>query len=126
MSRREDRERKSAEWLAHLQGWKDSGTALSAYARSRGLALWSMYHWRNVLRREGRWIEEPRQPRTSPSEPKSGKRIPLRFARLALSQSPRSAPLTIRVHLRNGRRAEVELNDRDELAEVLAVLEQPS
>jgi hypothetical protein len=126
MSRREDRERKAAEWLEHLQGWKDSGTALSAYARSRGLALWAMYHWRNVLRREGRWAEEPRRRSTSAEEAKSGKRIPLRFARVALSELPRSVPLTVRVHLRNGRRAELDLSDRGELAAVLALLEQPA
>lgn len=126
MSRREDRERKVAEWLEHLQGWKDSGVALSSYARSRGLALWAMYHWRNVLRREGRWTEEPPRRSIPASEAKNGKRIPLRFARVALTESPRSAPLTVRVQLRNGRRAEVDLSDRAELAEVLALLEQPA
>jgi len=99
---------------------------LSAYARSRGLALWTMYHWRKVLRREGRWIEEPRRRNSSPGETNSGKRIPLRFAQVAVSQPVRSAPLTIRLQLRNGRRAEVDLSDRGELAEVLALLEQPA
>ncbi len=126
MSRREDRERKAAEWLEHLQGWKDSGVALSAYARSRGLALWAMYHWRNVLRREGRWPEGPLRRGTATRDAKSSKRVPLRFARVALAEPPRSAPLTVRVQLRNGRRAEVDLSDRAELAEVLALLEQPA
>lgn len=59
MSRREDRERKMAGWLEHLQSWKSSGEALSTYARSRGIEPWSMYYWRKVLRREGRWPDEP-------------------------------------------------------------------
>jgi hypothetical protein len=54
MLKREVREQKIAHWLGHLQNWKRSGDSLSAYTRSQGLAAWSVYHWREVLRREGR------------------------------------------------------------------------
>jgi len=60
MSRREDRERKIAGWLEHLEGWKASGEALSRYARSHGIEAGSMYYWRSVLRGEGRWPEGKR------------------------------------------------------------------
>ncbi len=125
MSRQEDQERKAAEWLEHLQSWKDSGVSLSAYARSHGLALWAMYHWRSVLRSEGRWTDEAHRS-GSARQVKATRRIPLRFARVTLAEPVRSASLTVRVQLRNGRRAEIELGDRGELAEVLGLLEQPT
>jgi hypothetical protein len=51
MSRQEDRERKVAGWLEHLQSWKASGEALSAYARGHGIDPGSMYYWRTVRKR---------------------------------------------------------------------------
>ena len=44
MSKQDDRAQKITEWLQHLQGWKDSGKSLAAYAKEQGLALWAMYH----------------------------------------------------------------------------------
>jgi hypothetical protein len=126
MSRREDRERRIAEWLEHMEGWKASGVALSTYARSHGLEPGSMYYWRGVLRQEGRWPEEPgrtdrgRKPGVSESA-----RVPLRFARVKLEQSSRGSALTIRVTLTNGRRARIELQDTQRLSEVLGALECP-
>lgn len=124
MSRREDRERKATEWLEHLQSWRDAGTSLSAYARSHGLALWAVYHWRRVLQHEGRWLEEPTRRSKSSAVARGSERIPLRFARVSVSDPIPRASLTVHVQLRNGRHAEVELSERSELAEVLAVLEQ--
>lgn len=49
MSKQDERARKIAEWMKHMQGWKDSGKSLAAYAKDHGLALWAMYHWRGVL-----------------------------------------------------------------------------
>lgn len=126
MSRREDRERKTAQWLEQLQAWKQSGKALSAYARSCGLAPWTMYHWRNALRREGLWCDDGQPPGASRHAANAVGAVPLRFSRVTLKEPLRSSSLTIRVQLHNGRRVEVELSDRDELADVLAVLEQPA
>jgi transposase-like protein len=127
MSKREDRERKIAGWFEHLQAWKTSGEPLSAYARAQGVAPSSMYHWRNVLRREGRWPEDT-------SEQDRGQRrrtgaldsasLPLRFARVKLDESARRSSLTVRVTLANGRRAEIELDDTQRLSEVLGALER--
>jgi hypothetical protein len=126
MSRREERESKIARWLEHLQSWKSSGEALCAYARARGLEPWSMYHWRNVLRREGRWREdqgEQDRGRRKRAVASDSARVPLRFARVTLEESPRRSSLTIRVILKNGRRTEIELDDTQRLSEVLGALE---
>ena len=127
MSRREDRERRIEGWLEHLEGWKASGEALSTYARSHGIEAGSMYYWRSVLRREGRWPEEPgRTDRgRKPGVASESARVPLRFARVKLEQSSRGSALTIRVTLANGRRAEIDLEDTQRLSEVLGALERP-
>jgi hypothetical protein len=125
MSRREDRERKIADWLEHLQNWRASGEALSAYARSHGVEPWSMYYWRNVLRREGHWPQEPgeadRQQRSAVAP--GSARAPMRFARVTFEESSRSSSITVRVMLENGRRVEIELGDTQRLREVLSALE---
>ena len=78
MSKQDDRAQKITEWLQHLQGWKDSGKSLAAYAKEHGLALWAIYHWRGVLVREGHWSQEPKSSATS-GEPSS---LALRWPRL--------------------------------------------
>jgi hypothetical protein len=125
MSRREDRERRIAGWLEHLQSWKASGEALSAYARSHGVEPWSMYYWRNVLRREGHWPREAGESdRGQKAAAASGStRVPLRFASVRFEQASGSASVTVRVMLANGRRVEVELEDMQRLSEVLSALE---
>lgn len=116
MSKQEDRARKIAEWLGHLQGWRDSGRSLAAYARGQSLALWAMYHWRAVLIREGRWQEQP-------SAARSRSARALQFARVAVTDSPRLAPVIVRVVLGNGRRAEIELSELHQLGEIISALE---
>lgn len=120
MSRREDRERRIAGWLEHLEGWKASGEALSAYAHNHGIKAGSMYYWRSVLRREGCWPQDGEQRPGGASA-----RVPLRFARVKLEEVSRGLPLTVRVTLTNGRRAEIELEDTQRLSEVLTALECP-
>ena len=125
MSRREDRERKMAEWLEHLEGWKASGDALSVYARKHGIQPASMYYWRGVLRQEGRWPEQPGEGGLKPGSATRLARVPLRFARVKLDQASRGSAVTVRVTLANGRRAEIELEDMQRLSEVLGALECP-
>jgi hypothetical protein len=126
MLKREERQRKAAEWLEHLQGWKASGESLAAYAQRSGLALWAAYHWRRVLMQDGSWQEDPATPRKSRPARKDVRRVPLRFARVTVTDSTRSAPLIVQVQLANGRRAEIELADAGQLGEVLGVLERPA
>lgn len=120
MSRREDRERRLAEWLEHLELCKASGEALSTYARGHGIEPGLMYYWRSVLRRAGRWPGEPGRKTRVVSE---SARVPLRFARVKLEQVTAASAVTIRVTLTNGRRAEIDLQDTQSLSEVLGALE---
>lgn len=123
MSKQEDRSRKAAEWLAHLRGWKDSGQSLSAYAKGHGLAVWAIYQWRRVLIDEGRWQEQSNaDAQWSTSHEVSA--VPLRFARVAVTDSLRPAPIIVRVLLGNGRRAEIELAELDQLAAIMSALER--
>jgi|SRR5581483_7786394 len=121
MSRREDRECKIAGWLEHLQSWKVSGEALSAYAPSHGLEPWSMYYWRNVLRREGHWPAEPGETgrEKTATAALDSTRVPLRFARVRFEE-PVSSPVTVRITLTNGRCVEIDLEDVRHLSEVLS------
>jgi hypothetical protein len=123
MSRQEDRARKIVQWLEHLQGWKDSGQSVCAYAKVHGLSSWAMYYWRSVLIREGRWHEASR---VASRRAAVGARAltPVQFAQVTVMDSPRRAPLMLRLALANGRRAEIELTDPEQLGEVLGVLER--
>lgn len=125
MSRREDRARRIAGWLEHLQSWEASGEALSAYARHHGMEPGLMYYWRNVLRREGHWPQGPGEPdggQKVAAASGSG-RVPLRFARVRFEHATGGPSVTVRVMLANGRRVEVELQDTQRLSEVLGALE---
>lgn len=121
MSKQEDRAQKIAEWLRHLQGWKDSGQSLAAYARGHGLALWAMYHWRGVLIREGRWQE--RKPKVS-GRLRSSSPVPMRFTKVAVTELRPPMPVTVRLHLSNGRHAEIDLRGVEQLDVLLTALER--
>jgi len=87
-----------------------------------------MYHWRKVLRREGRWPDDLDGQRGTRRETAASDsaRVPLHFARVKLSESARRSALTVRVILANGRRAEIDLDDAERLGEVLITLERPA
>lgn len=125
MSRRENREHRFAQWLEHLRGWQASGEALCAYARNRGMAPASLYYWRKVLRREGRWPREPGEMDRAqrPALASDTARSAMRFARVTFEEARRGSSITVRLMLANGRRAEIELEDSQILSEVLGVLE---
>ena len=122
MSKQDDRAQKISGWLQHLQGWRDSGKSLAAYARDHGLALWAMYHWRGVLIREGHWRTEPK-PKASAT---AGSRSPLalRFAKVAITERCPPMPVTVRLQLANGRCAEIDLTGIGQLASILGALER--
>jgi len=124
MSKQDDRAQKITEWLQHLQGWKDSGKSLAAYAQDHGLALWAMYHWRGVLIREGRWHAEPK-PKAS-AKPRSRSPLALRFAKVDVTDLRPPMPVTVRLQLANGRCAEIDLTGIEQLASVLGALERQS
>ena len=122
MSKQDERVQKITEWMKHLQGWKDSGKSLAAYAKDHGLALWAMYHWRGVLIREGHWHQEPRPKASAKLQRRSA--LAPRFAQVAIIQSCPPVPLIVRLHLANGRRAEIDLAGVDQLEAILGALER--
>lgn len=122
MSKQDDRAQKISEWLQHLQGWKDSGKSLAAYAKDHGLALWAMYHWRGMLIREGRWHAEPK-PKAS-AKSRSHSPLAVRFAKVAMTERCPPMPVTVRLQLANGRCAEIDLTGIEQLASVLGALER--
>jgi hypothetical protein len=120
MSKQDDRAQKISEWLQHVQGWKDSGKSLAAYAKAHGLALWAMYHWRGVLIREGHWHQEPK----AFAKTRSRSPLALRFAKVSVTDRCPPVPLTVRLHLANGRRAEIDLAGIEQLETILGALER--
>ena len=122
MSKQDDRAQKITEWLKHLQGWKDCGQSLAAYAKAHGLAPWAMYHWRGVLIGEGRWHQESKPKISTKSRSRSP--LALRFAKVAVTERYRPMPVTVRLHLANGRRAEIDLTGVEQLDAILGALER--
>ena len=114
------REQMSARWIARWQGCRDSGQSMSEYARQEGFGASSAY----------RWLRKARSKGLRPDEPKTAKAVavaktpPVQFARVAVSDKPRSqSSVLLRVVLTNGRRAELEFGCIAHLGEVLDVLE---
>jgi hypothetical protein len=119
----EGRAAKTAMWLEHWRGWKESGESVAAYARRQGFNVDAAYRWRRILRRRGQWtdaddaslpgaVARTRKPRAAP-----------KFARVALRDSPRAASMLLRISLSNGRRAELDLTDVSQLGAVIAALD---
>ena len=124
MSKQEARAQRINEWLEHLPRWEAAGGSLASYAKEHGLALWALYHWRNVLIHEGRWqpTQQPRKTRLATRR----EAVPLHFARVAVGWGADGAVLHIvRLQFGNGRRAEIELTQIDPLIQLISALEQP-
>lgn len=120
MLTREQRATKGTMWLAHWQGWQGSGVSMAEYARREGFDVDAAYRWKRVLRRTGQWTEA-----TAATAVKRKKcAAAVRFARVALCDTPSPASMLLRVVLVNGRRAELEIGGVANLGEVLSVLER--
>ena len=124
MLKRADRERKVAEWLEHLQAWKDSGLSLARYAREHEITAFAAYHWRARLIRRGLWCAQASTARVEAQTPDDSSRVPLRFARVRVAPEARSRELVVRVGLANGRALAIEIGEADQLVEVLSALER--
>lgn len=93
---------------------------MAEYARREGFDVDAAYRWRRVLRRTGQWLEADGAPAAMKK-----RKTAVRFARVAVKDTPpASASLVLRLVLRNGRRAELEMGGVTHLGEVLGVLEQ--
>jgi transposase-like protein len=115
----------SAMWLAHWRGWQGTGISMAEYARREGFDADAAYRWRRVLRRTGQWVEADGTPTASKAATVQKRKTAVRFARVAVNDTPPvSVSLVLRLVLRNGRRAELEMGDFMRLREVLGVLEQ--
>jgi transposase-like protein len=121
----EQRATMSAMWLAHWRGWQGSGVSMAEYARREGFDADAAYRWRRVLRRTGQWIEADGTPAVSSAARVKKRKAAVRFARVAVSDTPpASASMLLRLVLRNGRRAELEIGRVAQLGEVIGVLER--
>jgi transposase-like protein len=125
MLTREQRAAMSAMWLAHWRGWQGSGVSMAEYARREGFDADAAYRWRRVLRRTGQWVEADGTPAVNKAATVKRRKAAVRFARVAVKDTPPApASLVLRLVLRNGRRAELEMGGVAHLGEVLGVLEQ--
>jgi transposase-like protein len=98
---------------------------MAEYARREGFDADAAYRWRRVLRRTGQWVEADGTPTASKAATVQKRKTAVRFARVAVNDTPPvSVSLVLRLVLRNGRRAELEMGDFMRLREVLGVLEQ--
>jgi hypothetical protein len=121
----EQRAAMSAMWLAHWRGWQGSGVSMAEYSRREGFDADAAYRWRRVLRRTGQWVEADGTPAADKAATVKKRRAAVRFARVAVNDTPpASASLVLRLVLRNGRRAELEMGGVAHLGEVLGVLER--
>jgi len=118
------REQTAAMWLARWQGLLESGLRMSEYAQREGFSACSAYRWRRNARRSGRWVD-PKA--TGKGEVTVARRqTAVQFARVEVSDAPASRSLLLRLVLRNGRRAELEIGGIGQLGEILAELERPA
>jgi transposase-like protein len=125
MLTREQRERMSALWLGRWRGWQGSGISVAEYARREGFDADAAYRWRRVLRRTGQWLEADGTPALGKVARVKKRKAPVRFARVAVKDTPvASASMCLRLVLRNGRRAELEIGGVAHLGEVLGALER--
>jgi hypothetical protein len=120
MLTREQRATKGAMWLAHWQGWQASGVSMAEYARREGFDVDAAYRWKRVLRRTGQWTAAP----AAAAVKRKKRAAAVRFARVAVRDTPSPASMLLRVVLLNGRRAELEIGGVANLGEVLSVLER--
>ena len=127
MVSKEDREAKATVWLQRLQEAAASKESLVDYTRRHGLKPGEAYRWKQELRREGRWPAHASSAAKANRSSKGSRTSPPRFARVRIAAKPpaESMPtLSLRLHLANGRRAELVLNDESQLPRVLELLEQ--
>lgn len=127
MVSKEDREAKAALWLQRLQEAAASKESLVDYTRRHGLKPGEAYRWKQELRREGRWPAPASTAVKASRSPKGSRTAPPRFARVRIALKPSAVsmpPLCLRLHLANGRRAELVLSDETQLPRVLELLEQ--
>lgn len=95
---------------------------VGSVCESKRIGLWAMYQWRGMLIREGHWHQEPK-PETSAKSRNTPIRAP-RFAKVAVTDLCPPTLVTVRLHLANGRRAEIDLMGVEQLEATITALER--
>ena len=129
MLKREERAVQATMWVEHLRGWQGCGDSLAAYARGHGLQAEDAYRWKGILRRSGTWVDAATaRPGRAHARALRSAQLPVRFARVEVSdaavEAPTAAAMILRLVLANGRRAELELTNVGQLRQVVAALER--
>ena len=119
----EKRAAMSAVWLTRWQGWQSSGVPMAEYARGEGFDADAAYRWKRILRRNSQWVDIDAATGAVKIARIKKQNPTVRFARVAVSGVVPTL-MQLRLVLRNGRRAELEIGSVAYLGEVLAVLEQ--
>jgi len=126
MMTKEAREVRGTFWLLHWRECEAAGSGMAAYAREHDLDADEGYRWKRILRRAQRWPVA--QSGASVASAVAARPSAARFARVRIAaprHSAASLPLRLQVLLRNGRRAELMIEEEQQLPRVLALLEQP-
>lgn len=106
-----------AQAIECLEEARSAGVALSAHVRSRGLNLRGIYDAIAQLRRRGIVPPAPRRAR------KRASLVPVRFAKVEGRPAAAARSWCVRLTLANGRRAELEIADLEQLSRLVAALE---
>lgn len=115
----EQRATTAAMWLTRWQGCEASGVSMAEYARREGFDADAAYRWKRILARDGQIAASKGR------STKTAKRcVAAKFARVALSDAVAPATILLRLVLRNGRRAELEIGAVGDLGDVLSALER--
>lgn len=108
---------RQAQAIECLEGARSAGVGLSAHVRSRGLNLRGIYDAIAQLRRRGLVPPAARRVRTGRAA------APLRFTRVEVRPAVMPSSLRLRLMLANGRCAELEVEDLQQLSRIVAALE---
>jgi hypothetical protein len=118
------------EWRGHMTAWRATGGSLAAYARAHGLQPGAAYRWKRALGGDEAGVAARREElaRRSAVVARSA-RVAVRFARVEVrSATPiehaMRRPIVVRLELPGGRRAEIEVADREQLVTVIGALER--
>jgi len=126
MMTKETREARGTFWLQHWRECEAAGAGMAAYAREHELDADEGYRWKRMLRRAQRWPAVQTSAAVVTADNGARKSV-ARFARVRITaprHSAASLPLRLQLLLRNGRRAELLLEDEGQLPRVLSLLEQ--
>jgi hypothetical protein len=129
MLSRAERTERMAVWLQRLQECRESKQTLVDYTRRHGYKLDEAYRWTHILRRVGQWPGARQATRKGKGKGKAARiGLPAHFARVRIVdvRPVTPTPVRVQVQLVNGRRADVILDDEEQLPRLMSLLEHPA